>query len=115
MAFESSVRVGTSGSCCGIWSEGTGSLHLVAYAGNHAPDTPAGAEFTDFNAPRFNSGGQVAFYGILLNGSGGVTVDNNTGVWSGGSTLRLVAREGSQAPRRLREQCSPRSAARTAR
>jgi hypothetical protein len=98
MAFESSVRVGTSGSCCGIWSERTGSLHLVAYAGDHAPDTPAGAEFTDFNTPRFNSAGQVAFYGILLNGSGDVTVDNNTGVWSGGSTLRLVARKGSQAP-----------------
>lgn len=96
-AFYSSVRVGTGGDCCGIWSEGNGSLHLVAFSSDQAPDTPAGAQFSDFSAPRINSAGQVAFYGSLLFGSGGVTVDNANGIWSGGSTLHLVARKGSQA------------------
>ena len=33
----------------GIWSEGTGSLALVAREGSHAPGTPSGVNFNGFD------------------------------------------------------------------
>ena len=33
----------------GIWSEGTGSLALVARGGDHAPGTPSGVKFESFD------------------------------------------------------------------
>jgi hypothetical protein len=46
-----------------------------------------------------NNAGKVAFSGLFQSGSFGVTTDNDAGVWSEGlGALRLVAREGTQAP-----------------
>jgi hypothetical protein len=49
----------------GIWSEGGGSLHLVARSGSAAPGAPAGANFTSFLATglQTNDLGHVAFIG----------------------------------------------------
>lgn len=83
----------------GIWTEGGGTLRLVAREGFHAPGTPSSARFRGFNAPILNNAGQVAFWGQLRGGPGGVTIDNNHGIWSERSgPLELVAREGEVAP-----------------
>ncbi|NOZ41460.1 MAG: hypothetical protein GXP24_14725 [Planctomycetes bacterium] len=88
----------------GIWSEGSGTLSLVARRGDQAPGTPVDATFSlivSFNpeGPRLNDAGQTAFTALLNSGSGGVDSDSNSGIWSeGGGALDLVARKGSQAP-----------------
>ncbi len=80
----------------GIWSEGGGSLALVARTGSGAPGTSA--DFSFLNSPVLNGAGQTAFLGTLLLGPGAGS-DDNTGIWSeGGGSLALVAREGSAAP-----------------
>ena len=89
----------------GLWSEGSGSLTLVARSGIQAPGTPAGVNLS-FSAglspfhldwPKLNDAGQTAFVGALT--GAGVTSTNNWGVWSNGSgSLELVARAGDQAP-----------------
>jgi hypothetical protein len=92
----------TANSDTGIWSEATGSLSLVAREGGHAPGTPAGASFGDFNPfgrLRMNSAGQVAFRASLIPGAGGVTSDNDSGVWAERlGSLQLVVRAGDPAP-----------------
>jgi hypothetical protein len=80
----------------GIWSEGTGSLELVARTGSQAPGAPAGVNFATDSAlelffPAFNDAGQTAFYAA--------TTDGGLGLWSEGSgSLAAVARSGEQAP-----------------
>jgi hypothetical protein len=80
----------------GIWSEGSGSLALVARTGSAAPGAPDGVNFgvnpeLELFTPVLNSAGQTAFYGGLTDGS--------VGIWSEGSgNLALVARDGIQAP-----------------
>jgi len=80
----------------GVWSEGSGSLSLVARAGSQAPGAPSGGKFRidpafELFSPVLNSAGQTAFYGGLT--------DGNVGLWSEGSGgLNLVARSGVQAP-----------------
>jgi hypothetical protein len=75
----------------GVWSEGTGSLTLVARVGEHAPGMPVGINYAAFDAPLLNNSGRTAFHATLA--------DNRTGIWSEGSgTLSLVAHSGSQAP-----------------
>jgi hypothetical protein len=87
----------TSGNNTGIWSEGSGTLALVAREGSPAPAIDAGVNFGLFDPPRLNSAGQIAFRATLT--GSGVTSSNDTGIWSEGSgTLALVAREGSPAP-----------------
>ncbi len=83
----------------GIWSEGFGSLSLVARTGSHAPGTPSGVYFGDpstssFGTPLLNDAGQVAFIGYL-NGTG-VDSTNNFGIWATDrtGTLRLIVRTG---------------------
>jgi hypothetical protein len=95
-AFAAQLSTGGGG----IWSERTGALALVARAGSQAPGTPVGAHFGAFNSrPALNASGRTAFAASLLSGGGGVTSDNGEGIWSEGSgSLKLVAREGSQAP-----------------
>jgi hypothetical protein len=98
----------------GIWSEGSGSLALVARAGNQAPGTPDGATYFLFTPLPTSCGGfctsrwlgspvllddegHTAFTALL--GGADVTSSNGTGIWSERSgSLRLVARKGSQAP-----------------
>jgi hypothetical protein len=81
----------------GIWSEGSGSLRLVARGGNHAPGTSLGVNFSEFESPAINAAGHTAFLASLA-GSGVDTV-NDEGIWSEGSgSLTLIARGGEQAP-----------------
>src|SRR5262249_4981375 len=80
----------------GVWSEGSGSLSLVARTGSQAPGAPAGVNFSTDPAlelfyPVFNDAGQTAFYAA--------TTDGGLGLWSEGSgSLAAVARSGQQAP-----------------
>jgi hypothetical protein len=103
IAFLASLQTGSGGvtslNDSGVWSEGSGSLALVAREGTQAPGTPAGANFIGFGNPVLNAAGQTAFSGALQTGSGGVTSTNNLGIWSEGSgSLALVARKGTKAP-----------------
>jgi len=81
-----------------IWSEGSGSLVMVAREGAHPPGTAEGVNFLSLiPGAMLNGAGQTAFAASL---SGpGVDGTNNVGVWSEGSgSLALVARKGSPAP-----------------
>ena len=81
-----------------IWSEGTGSLAMVAREGSHAPGTAEGVNFLSLiPGAMLNGAGQTAFMASLI--GPGVDPANNVGVWSEGSgSLALVARKGSPAP-----------------
>ena len=85
-----------SGTRAGIWSEGPGSLTLIAREGDTAPQTSN--QFTPFFSDLIiNDLGQVAFRGVLR--GEGVSAGNDRGVWSEGKgDLALVAREGDSAP-----------------
>ena len=81
-----------------IWSEGSGSLVMVARKGSHAPGTAKDVNFFRLiPGAMLNGAGQTAFVAYLI--GPGVDQTNNSGVWSEGSgSLELVAREGSPAP-----------------
>ena len=84
----------------GIWSEGSGTLSIVARKGSPAPGLP-GIVFapllSDFNNPVLNDQGHVAFW-AALSGSG-VNLTNSNSIWSDVSgSLRLIARDGDPAP-----------------
>ena len=56
----------------GVWSEGSGTLELVARRGSPAPGTASGVNFGAFNPyrwPLLNDAGQTAFCAVLT-GSG---------------------------------------------
>ena len=90
----------------GLWSEGGGNgLRLVAREGDAAPGTGPGVNFrvlgganNQFYMPQIGGGGHSIFYSTLIGTD--VTIANDTGVWSegGGMGLRLLGREGDQAP-----------------
>jgi hypothetical protein len=81
----------------GIWSEGSGSFHLVAREGNQVPGMPESVVFHRVGWPVFNAAGEIAFDGSLV--GDGVNSSNDGGIWSEGSgNLELLAREGSHAP-----------------
>jgi hypothetical protein len=81
----------------GIWSEGSGTLVLIARKGSAAPGTPAGVNFGDVDFPVLNGAGHVAFFSGLV--GAGVDSTNNEGIWSeSNGGLALVARSGSRAP-----------------
>jgi hypothetical protein len=107
MAFAALLQTG-SGSVDqdndeGIWSNGSGSLQMIARSGNQAQGLPSGVVYESFFPGlglSLNNAGQVAFKTILRPfQNGGVTFDNWEGLWSEGSgNLELVARQGDQAP-----------------
>ncbi|XAM00624.1 PEP-CTERM sorting domain-containing protein [Phycisphaeraceae bacterium D3-23] len=66
----------------------------VAVTGEQAGGVPAGAVFDALYAPILNDLGQVAYRAELLTGAGGVTSDNDRGIWLGST---LIAREGNEA------------------
>jgi PEP-CTERM motif len=104
MAFRAFLKQGlggvTTGNDVGVWVGGSGaSLVLVAREGNHAPGTAAGAVFDFFGTPTLNDGGQVIFAGYLKDGVGGVTPQNDNGIWAGPTYAPvLIARAGDIAP-----------------
>jgi hypothetical protein len=90
-AFSATTTTGS-----GVWSEGSGSLALVAHSGNQAPGTPIGVNFGGFtgNNPSLNDAGQTAFQAGLT--GSGVSPTNNFGIWATDLTgaLQLIARTG---------------------
>lgn len=81
----------------GIWSEGSGSLQLVAREGDSAPGTSAGVNFSKFRQAVINDAGKVAFQGELA--GAGIVSTNENGIWSDRSgALSLVVRGGMPAP-----------------
>jgi hypothetical protein len=81
-----------------LWSEGKGSLALVAREGSAAPGTGAGVTFDDFfSSPVINGAGQTAFVATLKGDA--VTTANRVGLWTeADGDLALVARTGDAAP-----------------
>jgi len=83
----------------GIFSEGGGNgLQLIARAGDNAPGTPIGVNFTSFSNDVLNDAGEMAFCGGLR--GPGVDDSNDDGIFSegGGNGLQLIARSGDNAP-----------------
>jgi hypothetical protein len=80
----------------GVWSEGSGSLALVARTGSQAPGAAVDVNFgfypgLELFAPVLNGAGQTAFYGALA--------DGRLGLWSEGpGSLAMVVAEGVHAP-----------------
>jgi hypothetical protein len=74
-------------------------IRTVAVTG-HASPGASGAVFGSFvDDPLLNNVGQIAFRATLLNGVGGVTANNDDGVWADrAGALGLIAREGNPAP-----------------
>lgn len=84
----------------GVWSEGIGTLSLVAHKGDQAPGMDTGVSFGNFGfsylVPAFNSAGQTAFTAFLT--GSGIDDTNDLSVWSEGSgALSLIAHEGNPA------------------
>jgi hypothetical protein len=101
LAFTGSAIFAIPRPVAGVWSEGRGhGLELIAASGHQAPDTLTGVNFASspFSERILNSRGETAFLSQLTGLS--VTSSNNTALWSegGGNGLKLLAREGQQAP-----------------
>ncbi len=80
-----------------IWSEGGGSLSMVARAGDQAPGASAGTVFNELNEPRLNNAGQVVFRATLAGPN--VTANNDEGIWSDvGGALAKVVQGGDTVP-----------------
>lgn len=93
VAFRAITNAGDRG----IWSEGSGSLSLVALHDEAAPGTTGVYNFLD--TLEYNSVGKTAFFSSMIVGTGGVTYDNNTGIWSNHSgSLSLILRERDATP-----------------
>ena len=76
-------------------------IQTVAKKGDQAPGTPTGVTFSTFGPPRITSDGVLSFIATLQ--GGGVTADNNVGIWVGPrGAMQLLVREGdaARAPRR---------------
>ena len=84
----------------GIWSEGSGSLALVARSGDHAPGTPSGVNFSQLRYHLMfavlNDAGQIAFFASLT--GSGVDSTNDLGIWATDRTgaLQLIARRATR-------------------
>jgi hypothetical protein len=79
-----------------VWAENDAGLELIAQAGQLAPGAGR-AVFRLFENIQFNDFGDLLFEAYLMDGVGGVTNDNNQGIWlrTRNGRLTLVAREGS--------------------
>lgn len=79
-----------------LWSEGSGSLALVAREGDQAPGTPLGTTFKQDNrfTPVLNGAGQTAFRAFLTGPD--VNSDNDGGIWAEDpdGVLTLIVRDG---------------------
>ncbi len=73
-------------------------IRVVALSEEHAPGTPAGADFARFDNVQIDGQSHVVFKGTLHRNSGGVTSVNDIGIWQDSETgLILRGRTGSQA------------------
>lgn len=104
VAYNGRLKPGTGGidslNDQGVWSDGNGSMRIVAREGDQAPGLSPGARFSDvLGDPSLNHSGDVAFTAMLQSGAGGVTPTNAPTVWrEQNGTLGFVAQGGSQAP-----------------
>lgn len=80
-------------------------LRTVALSNQSAAGGPASSRYGTLGRfygivdPSINSAGNVAFHGSMSQFFGGVTSEDNSGLWSeGGGSLDLLVREGDQAP-----------------
>jgi hypothetical protein len=81
----------------GIWSEGSGSLSLIARMGDAAPGTDPGVVFSRMGDPGFNDASQIIFKGHLT--GPGVDDTDNWGLWSErDGSLSLITRAGNAVP-----------------
>jgi hypothetical protein len=85
----------------GLWlRSATGELQRVFMIGDNAPGVDGDVHFADAFDPVMNATGRVALV-TAVEGEG-ITHANEAGLWSSGmsadGTLRLVARQGDQAP-----------------
>ena len=79
----------------GIWSEGGGSLHLVALEGESAPGTSPGTVFADaFSNSVLNQNGQIAFLGEVSHPA--EANRRRRGIWAEdkNGSVQLIALEG---------------------
>jgi hypothetical protein len=97
IAFASAIRLDGAPVGEAVWTDEGGALELVAKTGTLAPGTPAGTEFTDLNAPVINQRGEVGFHSFLTDNDDFPTLNHGIFVEQSDS-LRLVARQGGQAP-----------------
>lgn len=82
----------------GIWTGAPGALQYVA-SQNHVAAGVPDATYGAFKSPVLNNNNLLAFSAGLTVGAGGVTTNNNSGVWLGTpGDLSLVFREGDVAP-----------------
>lgn len=80
-----------------IWSDGGGTLHLVARMGSEVAGANPGTVFENFGAPRINANGQTAFRAQLSGPS--VSAGNDIAILSeAANSLSIVGREGDPAP-----------------
>jgi hypothetical protein len=99
VSFRGALQTGiggvTAANDTGLW----GPAGLIAREGSQAPGTAAGAVFSTFTRFEHGNGG-IAFAADLLQGSGGVTAANDTGLWRSGGFdgSILLAREGDAVP-----------------
>jgi hypothetical protein len=102
VAFLAALTDSGTGSDFGLWSEGSGSLALVARTGSQAPGMPDGVVFSGrfsagFTSPAFNNAGRMAFVGRVT--GAGIDFTNDTGIWSDvAGSLALIVRSGDPAP-----------------
>lgn len=96
-AFKGPGRIPGSGHT-GMWSNGSGTLELIARQKEHAPGTPDGVFFGnlvyDYPDIAINAVGQVALQTRLY--GEGVNNDNDMGIWATDrqGNLTLIVREG---------------------
>lgn len=81
-----------------LWSNRDGSLDLLYQSDSFAPGAPAGARISSFSFSYINSNSDIAFLATLKQNFGGVTSDDDRGLWfERDRQLELIAREGSAA------------------
>ncbi len=91
----------TAANDSGLWSEGSGTLRMVAREGDHAPQTPTDVVYGSFASSLapfgLDSNGVMLFKGQLSGPS--VTTDNDRALWlDAPGSVTLVVREGDVAP-----------------
>jgi hypothetical protein len=84
----------------GIWVQNPAGGVVPVAVSDSLVSVPAGTQFNGVGNPAMNSSADVLFPGTLLQGVGGVTQFNDTGLWcrTAGGPMRLVAREGDTLP-----------------
>jgi hypothetical protein len=102
IAFRGFLREGVGGvrteNRMGIWSGEGDQLKLVARSQDSAPGTQGVFNFMDLDSLGINARGQVAFLADLQIGEGGVTENDDLGIWAedADGVLQLVVRTGSE-------------------